>query len=128
MPKLNLGCGGNIKKGWINIDLYSDGPDIVKMDVRKLEYPDGFAEEIWAQMVIEHISWKETDDVLKEWYRVLKKGGRILVVDWKEGVTFGPKEKVSPEEVKKIASEINLKLEKEFEAGSFHYGLVFTKP
>ena len=65
--------------------------------------------------------------VLEEGKRVLKKGGRILVVDWKECVTFGPKEKVSPEEVKKIASEINLKLEKEFEAGSFHYGLVFTK-
>lgn len=66
--------------------------------------------------------------VLEEGKRVLKKGGKILVVDWKLDVPLGPKEgRVSPEEIKKIAEELNLKLEKEFEAGIFHWGLVLNK-
>jgi len=66
--------------------------------------------------------------VIEEGKRVLKPGGKILVVDWKLDASLGPKEsRVSAEEVKKIAKELDLKLEKEFEAGSYHYGLVFLK-
>jgi len=67
--------------------------------------------------------------VLTEAKRVLKKGGKILVVDWLPEALQGPREgRVSPDEVKKMAEDLNLKLEKEFKAGVFHYGLVFTKP
>jgi len=66
--------------------------------------------------------------VLEEGKRVLKPGGKILVVDWKPESPMGPKEsRISAEEVKKTAKDLNLKLEKEFEAGSFHYSLVFIK-
>ena len=66
--------------------------------------------------------------VLEEGKRVLKEGGKILVVDWKIDAPLGPKEgRVSPEEVKKIAKEISLKLEKEFPAGIYHWGLLFQK-
>ncbi len=58
---------------------------------------------------------------------ILKEGEKILVVDWKKDSPLGPKEKVSPEEIKKIAEEIDLKPEKEFEASAYHYGLIFTK-
>lgn len=66
--------------------------------------------------------------VLEEGKRILEKGGKILVVDWKKDTPLGPKEgRVSAENVKKIAKELNLKLEKEFEAGAFHYGLILVK-
>jgi len=64
---------------------------------------------------------------LAEAKRVLKKGGKILVVDWKDDVSLGPEKKVLPEEVEKIAGELDLRLDEEFEAGAYHYALIFTK-
>jgi len=65
--------------------------------------------------------------VLEEGKRVLKKGGKILVIDWKKDTTLGPKEKISSEKIKEIAGELDLKLEKEFEAGPYHWGLILVK-
>lgn len=66
--------------------------------------------------------------ILAESKRVLKKGGKVLVVDWNPQASFGPKEKgVSPEEIKKLAKEIGFNLVKEFKAGDYHFGLIFTK-
>ena len=66
--------------------------------------------------------------VLQEGKRVLMSGGKILVVDWKKDNPLTPEiEKVDFEEIKKIAKKIGLKLIKEFDAGSYHYGLIFEK-
>jgi ubiquinone/menaquinone biosynthesis C-methylase UbiE len=72
----------------------------------------------------------EVDDikkVLEEGKRVLRKGGKILVVDWKEEAEVGPERRVSPEKIKELAKEIGLKFEEEFEAGVYHFGLIFSK-
>lgn len=66
--------------------------------------------------------------VLSEAKRILKENGKILIVDWFPESPLGPKEgKVSQEDIKKIAKKIGLEFEKEFKAGDYHYGLVFTK-
>ncbi len=67
-------------------------------------------------------------EIFKEADRILKPRGKILVVDWKPEVSLGPEEgRISPEEVKELAGEFNLRLKKEFSAGDYHYGLVFEK-
>jgi ubiquinone/menaquinone biosynthesis C-methylase UbiE len=67
-------------------------------------------------------------EILEEAQRVLKPGGKILVVDWKKDAPLGPEEgRVAPEDVKNIAQSLGLKFENEIEASSFHFGLVFTK-
>ena len=66
--------------------------------------------------------------VLEEGKRALKKGGKILVVDWKLDASLGPKEdRVSAKEVKALSEELSLKVEKEFEAGIYHWGLILVK-
>ena len=66
--------------------------------------------------------------VLEEGKRVLKKGGKILVVDWKLDAPLGPKEdRVSAEEVKETALDLNLRIEKEFDASPYHWGLILAK-
>lgn len=70
----------------------------------------------------------EREAVFNEANRVLKTGSKILVVSWNVNSSFGPRQgKVSPDEVKEIAKNSGFKLEKQFKAGDYHYGLVFTK-
>jgi len=70
-------------------------------------------------------------EILKEAIRVLKPKGKMVVVDWKvkTEATFGPalSVRINPEGIKKLAVELGLKLQEEFEAGQCHWGLIFVK-
>lgn len=69
-------------------------------------------------------------EVLGESYRLLKLGGKLLVVDWQTaGGPIGPDatRRISPKEVKNLAQEIGYRLDKEFKGGENHYGLIFVK-
>jgi len=72
---------------------------------------------------------KNHEAVLKEAMRLVKPDGKIMVVDWKDGhPTFGPEGvRVDPEKIKQIAKKLKLKLADEFEAGKYHFGLIFIK-
>jgi len=69
-------------------------------------------------------------EILREAIRLLKRGGRLLVVEWKNiDLPLGPeKEKrVKIESLKAAIPKIGLALQEEFEAGPYHYGLILTK-
>ena len=81
MKKLNLGCGRDIKKGWVNLDLVKgEGVDIV-LDLDKPPYKslknDEF-DEIFADMVLEHTFRPE--EVIRELWRVSKKDAKITII------------------------------------------------
>jgi len=77
--KLNLGCGENRLEGFLNLDIRKEvNPDII-CDVKKLPFKDDSVEEICAFDVLEHFEWFDVIDVLKEWFRVLKKGGILTI-------------------------------------------------
>ena len=89
--------------------------------------PDAFCHLVLATNLL--FEAEDKKQILAEAKRVLKKKGKILVVDWLPEAPQGPKEgRISAEEVKREAKDLNLKLEKEFPAGVYHYGLVFIKP
>jgi len=68
------------------------------------------------------------EQAIGEAKRILKEGGKLLIVDWEKDSSLGPKKgRISSEKITQIAKKLNLKLEKEFKAGVFHYALVFTK-
>jgi len=73
---------------------------------------------------------KQRASVLREAIRTLKKGGKIVIVEWKKITTpFGPKreERVDDKNLAKVAEKQGLELEEEFYVGSYHYGLIFHK-
>ena len=80
--KLNLGCGHYLWPGFINVDMpgnYSGKEPDVKTDLKTLPFVTGYADEAYAIHVIEHFYEYEVHDVLKEWFRVLKPGGAIIL-------------------------------------------------
>lgn len=80
MLKLNLGCGKNVYEGYHNIDVNPVNPMVINCDIRKLEhYDDESVDEIILSQVLEHLNNKDLRPALKEWNRVLKKGGKIII-------------------------------------------------
>lgn len=76
-----------------------------------------------------HQSTKKIE-LLREAIRLLKRGGRLLIVEWKNTETpFGPKpeQRVKLEALKAAAPKVGLDVIEEFEAGPCHYGLVLSK-
>ena len=76
--KLNIGCGNDIKKDWINLDVYAlDGVDVVH-DINKLPLPfsnDEF-DYVLCKDVFEHV---EYIPLLKEIHRILKPNGIVEI-------------------------------------------------
>lgn len=70
--KLNLGCGSDVRAGYLNLDIFSDNPEVIYCDIRKLPFESNSVDSIIANDVLDLFSHHETDDILKEWHRVLK--------------------------------------------------------
>jgi len=75
---INLGCGPNTSQEFINVDVLKLPHIHYINDIQNLNmFPDNYADMIYASHVLEHISRNKLIDVLKEWRRVLKRGGRL---------------------------------------------------
>ncbi len=101
--------------------------EIIKSDVEKTSR---LPAETCDLVLMTNLLFQAEDKkkVLEEGKRVLKKGANLLIVDWKKESLLGPAEgKLSVQEIKNLAECLNLKLEKEFEASSYHFGLIFKK-
>lgn len=75
--RLNLGAGGKPLDGWISVDLAGE-PD-VRADVLALPFPDGYADEVMAIHLLEHLYRWDAPAALAEWRRVLKPGGLLIL-------------------------------------------------
>lgn len=91
---LEIGSGDNPEKGYIHLDIQSDLPHLdILADVRSTPIPNNFVSgHIRAVHIMEHFchpqfsspkmrkQWGTTTEVLREMYRILKPGGKFLIV------------------------------------------------
>jgi ubiquinone/menaquinone biosynthesis C-methylase UbiE len=107
----------NIKPVWADIEIYG-GVNIKK---KSLDY---------VLLVNNLFQSPRQSDILKEILRLLKKDGKLLIVDWNQKSSpLGPAvaARVKTQEIKAVAQKLKLQLVEEFEAGLYHYGLIFSQ-
>lgn len=66
--------------------------------------------------------------IFKEASRVVKPGGAVIVIEWNPEAPVGPNKeyRVPKETIIKTAEGVGLTVKREFQAGEYHYGIVFT--
>ncbi|OGF24221.1 hypothetical protein A3H66_02205 [Candidatus Falkowbacteria bacterium RIFCSPLOWO2_02_FULL_45_21] len=107
----------NIKTIWTNLEIFG----ATKIETGSLD----------VALLINtlHQSHKRME-ILRESARLLKKNGRLVIVEWKNiAAPFGPpsEEKVNKELVDNWVKKLGLRPEEEFAAGQYHYGLIYVK-
>ncbi len=113
-----------VKENVFNIEIIWG--DIDKVGGTKLrDYSVGmvFACNIMFQL-------ENKDDFIKEIKRILKPGGRVLIIDWEDSFGgIGPKKEqvVTKNFVSDAFLKAGFHLDREISAGSHHYGLIYKK-
>lgn len=70
-------------------------------------------------------------EIVREVKRVLKLGGTFALVDWRKDISsIGPPGgwRLSFDEAKNLAQEEGFVFNRVFDAGEYHFGLIFVKP
>ena len=77
---LEIGSGNNRLPGFETLDIVGGrNVDYVADATKRLPFRDCTFDLIYASHVLEHIPWYKTEEVLREWVRVLKSGGVLEV-------------------------------------------------
>ncbi len=73
---------------------------------------------------------QKKNDIIKEADRVIKHGGSLIIIDWQitgQNLTADSGWRISQGEAQRLVQAENFSFEREFDAGKYHYGLIFKK-
>jgi predicted SAM-dependent methyltransferase len=84
--RIHLGCGDDIKEGWVNLDLRLDGPGpalqddletlFINYDIRLgLPIAENSCDIVYSCHFFEHLNYKEGVQLMRDCHRVLRPGG-----------------------------------------------------
>lgn len=97
-----------------------------------VELPHGskLADKLLDLVLISNLLFQVTGkgELMKEARRVLKSGGRLVVVDWSDsfgGLGPQPGDIVTEEKARILAQAHGFLFQKSFDAGAHHYGMIF---
>lgn len=97
-------------------------------DIGSVNIPDGSCDMVLIANILFQSEKKE--DIFKEAFRVLKDGGKIVLIDWipDKALFRGMGNFImSPEEAQKIAADTGFSLERKIDVGTHHFGFIFVK-
>lgn len=108
----------NVQTVWTDLEIYGAARTIA----------DNSVDVGWLVTTLYMSQKKEA--MIKECLRMIKPGGTLAIADWKPQATpIGPavEYRFAPKIITDIAPSLGLQLQEEFEAGEYHWGLVFQK-
>ncbi len=89
---------------------------------------DGILDAVIITNVLFQIEHKEV--FMKEIFRILRLGGKVLVVDWQDSFgNMGPHvdHVFKKNAARSLAESVGFVFEQDIDAGSHHYGMIFRK-
>lgn len=98
---------------------------ILNEDIISTSIPSDSVDLAFMSNVFHDIEDKEA--VVKEVNRILKPGGRLIIIEFKKDVMFGPPFKLRPEEVEQYFNKWGFIREDYAEVSPYHYMLVLKK-
>jgi len=76
---LNLGCGGRILDGFVNVDKYYQDDRVINFDIFQLPFENDSADAIFCAHVLEHLPFRHARLATREWARVLKQDAYLYL-------------------------------------------------
>lgn len=76
--KLNLGSGDTVVHEHVSVDLY-DPTATIRADVCEIPLDDASVEAMVAYQLIEHVPYNKSIEMFREWFRLLKPGGTVIL-------------------------------------------------
>jgi ubiquinone/menaquinone biosynthesis C-methylase UbiE len=89
---------------------------------------DGICDRVLIANVMFQLDHKI--DAIAEMKRVLKPAGRIMIIDWKDSITGHSdhvKMLINSQDMEQMFASSGFTKEREFDAGSHHYGIIMRK-
>jgi ubiquinone/menaquinone biosynthesis C-methylase UbiE len=109
----------NVRTVWSNAEVHGGAAQIIDQSIDLI---------LMVQLLSQS---QKHQEIFKEANRLAKQDGRIVIVDWRpeHGYRFGPLSKncVTEAQVTSVASQHGWKSAERFEAGPYHYGLIFQR-
>ena len=103
---------------------------VVKADLSKplLDLEENTCDLVMVGNILHEIDHKEA--LIKNIYRILKQGGRVMAVEWKRTPTpFGPpmERRIDQQALEIMLMQAGLRKIKELQADGYHYAVLFEK-
>lgn len=77
--KLNIGSGEKRLPGYVGVDVVPRGAADIIAPAHKIPLDDEVADEVMAIHLLEHMVPWVAEDALREWKRLLKPGGKLVL-------------------------------------------------
>lgn len=113
--------GVGVSQGLRNIEVIWG--NVEKIGGTKLR--EALADRVIASNILFQI--EKPDDFALEVKRILKPGGKVLIVDWSEASALSPKVIFPAMKAQALFEKAGFKLDQSFNAGDHHYGLVLVR-
>lgn len=89
---------------------------------------ESIADRVVISNTLFQIEPQDRDNLVLELKRITKPGGAVMVIDWQAGSPLSPKTVVPSMVAEALFTKAGFTVERNFDAGDHHYGIILKRP